>query len=270
MSEAKLVPLVLTIFLWLLAIVTALIFVARVWWTPELASVHGQAIDDQLILSLIISGAIFVAAHLVLGYVIWRYRDRGTGRARHSHDRPKLEASWTIATAVLFVGLGIQGNGVWANYLNEKMPPDTITIEVTAQQFAWNIRYPGTDGRFGRTDPKRIDDSLGNYIGIDPTDSAGNDDIVTQNIATVPVNRAVQVILRSKDVTHSFFVPQFRLKQDAVPGLAIPIHFTATRTGEYEIACAELCGMQHYKMRGRLQVMSESDFQIWLKSRAAL
>ena len=262
-------PLVLAAFLWLLAIVTAVIFVARIWWTPELASVHGQAVDDQLVLTLIVAGAIFVAAHFMLGYFIWRYRARGTARARYWNDHPKLEAAWTISTTILFIGLGIQGNGVWAGYLRESLPPDAIDIEVTAQQFAWNFRYPGPDGRFGRTDPKRIDDSLGNFVGIDPTDSAGNDDIVTQNIAAVPVNRAVRVILRAKDVTHSFFVPRFRVKQDAVPGLTIPVHFTATLAGEYEIACAELCGMQHHKMRGRLQVMSDGEFQSWLKSRAA-
>jgi cytochrome c oxidase subunit 2 len=173
-------------------------------------------------------------------------------------------------TAVIFIGLGIQGNRVWAAYFLTDAPPGALTIEVTAQQFAWNFRYPGPDGKFGRTDPKLIDDSLGNYIGLDPKDPAGQDDVTTQNIMAVPLNRPVRVMLRSKDVTHSFFVPQLRVKQDAVPGMAIRIHFTATKAGEYEIACAELCGMQHYKMRGRLLVMEEAEFQKWLKSRAAL
>jgi cytochrome c oxidase subunit II len=264
------VPLVLAAFLWLLAVSTAVLFFARVWWMPELASVHGQAIDNQLLFTMSIMGAIFVLAHLVLGWFIWRYRSTANGRARYWPNHPRLEAAWTIGTAVLFIGLGIQGNRVWARYLDEKAPADALTIEVTAQQFAWNIRYPGADGRFGRTDAKLIDDSLGNYLGIDPADSAGNDDIVTQNVAAVPVNRAVRVVLRSKDVTHSFFVPQLRVKQDAVPGLAIPVHFAVVRPGAYEIACAELCGMQHHKMRGRLHVMSDGEFHSWLKSRAAL
>ena len=149
-------------------------------------------------------------------------------------------------------------------------PPNPYTIELTAQQFAWNVRYPGPDGQFGRTDATLIDDSLANYLGLDPKDPAGKDDITTQNIMAVPLNRPVRVILRSKDVTHSFFVPQLRLKQDAVPGMAIRVHFTAVKPGEYEIACAELCGMQHYKMRGRLLVMPEPEFQKWLKARAAL
>jgi cytochrome c oxidase subunit II len=263
------VPAALPAFLWLLAIVTVAIFITQLWWTPELASAHGLAVDDQLVLTLIIVGSVFLLAHLALGYFIWRYRASTQGRAIYLEGNHKLEAAWTIATAVLFLGLAIQGNGVWARYLAETIPPDAISVEITAQQFAWNIRYPGADGRFGRTDPKLIDDSIGNYIGLDPKDSTGNDDIVTQNVMAVPVGHAVRIVLRSKDVTHSFFVPQLRVKQDAVPGLSIPVHFTPTKPGEYEIACAELCGMQHYKMRGRLQVVSEPEFHGWLKSRAS-
>src|SRR5262249_48589701 len=107
-------------------------------------------------------------------------------------------------------------------------------------------------------------------IGLDSKDAAAKDDVVTQNIMAIPVNRPVRVILRSKDVTHSFFVPQLRVKQDAVPGMAIQVHFTATRAGEYELGCTDLGGMQHYKMRARLLVMSDADFDSWLKSRAAL
>jgi cytochrome c oxidase subunit 2 len=114
-----------------------------------------------------------------------------------------------------------------------------------------------------------VNDSLGNYLGLDANDAAGQDDIVAQNLMAVPINRPVRVVLRTKDVTHSFFVPRFRVKQDAVPGMAIPVHFTATKPGEYEVACAELCGMQHYKMRARLQVLEDAEFQSWLKSRAA-
>jgi cytochrome c oxidase subunit 2 len=160
------------------------------------------------------------------------------------------------------------GNQVWASLLTGA-PPGALTIEVTAQQFAWNIRYSGADGRFGRTDPKLINDAAAEFLGLDPKDPASEDDVVAQNIMAVPVNRPVQVILRTKDVTHSFFVPQLRVKQDTVPGMAIRVHFTATKPGEYEIACAELCGMQHYKMRGRLLVMQEGEFQGWLKTRAA-
>jgi cytochrome c oxidase subunit 2 len=181
-----------------------------------------------------------------------------------------MELTWTLVTAVVFVGLGIQGNKVWADYYLSPVPADATTVEVTAQQFAWNIRYAGVDGKFGRTDVKLINDGAAEFLGIDPKDPAGRDDVMTQNIMAIPVNRPVRVTLRTKDVTHSFFVPQLRVKQDAVPGIAIQVHFTAVKTGEYEIACAELCGMTHYKMRGRLLVMQEAEYQKWLKERASL
>jgi cytochrome c oxidase subunit 2 len=260
----------LALFFWAVAVVTVAIFLGRVWWLPDLVSEHGAAIDHQLILTLILAGVVFFLAQIALGYFIWRYRARGTGFASYWHESSKLEFTWTIATAVLFIFLGIRGNQVWASYFLTDAPPDALTIEVTGQQFAWNIRYPGPDGKFGKTDPAQINDSLGNYLGLDRRDPDAKDDIVTQNIMAVPVNRPVRVMLKSKDVTHSFFVPQLRVKQDAVPGMAIRIHFTAIRPGEYEVACAELCGMQHYKMRARLLVMTDADFDKWLKGRAAL
>jgi len=260
----------LALFFWLVAIVTVALFVARVWWLPELISAHGAAVDQQLVLTLATAGFVFLLAHIGLGYFIWRYRARGGERASYWHENPKMELTWTLVTAVVFVGLGVQGNRVWADYFLSPVPPDAMTVEVTAQQFAWNIRYAGPDGKFGRTDVKLINDASAEFLGIDPKDPTGRDDVMTQNIMAIPVNRPVRVLLRTKDVTHSFFVPQLRVKQDAVPGLSIQVHFTAIKTGEYEIACAELCGMQHYKMRGRLLVMQEADFQNWLKERASL
>ena len=263
-------PLLLGLFFGAVAVTTVGIFLAKWWWLPELISVHGAAVDHQLTATLTIAGIVFFLAQVTLGIFVWKFRSRGTERANHWHENPKLEGTWTILTAILFVGLGLEGNRVWAQYFLTQAPPDAVVVELTAQQFAWNIRYPGADRQFGLTDPALIDDAAGNYIGLDPKDGPAKDDVVTQNIMAIPVNRPVRIILRSKDVTHSFFVPQLRVKQDAVPGMGIQVHFTATKTGEYEIACAELCGMQHYKMRGRLLVMSDADFDAWLKTRAAL
>jgi cytochrome c oxidase subunit 2 len=262
-------PLVLGLFFWAVAIVTVAIFVGRVWWMPELASVHGAGIDQQLVLTLVVAGVAFFLAQIALGYLIWRYRVRGTDRATYWHEDPKLEVTWTVVTAIVFIGLAVQGNRIWARYIFSSPAADAITVEVTGQQFAWNIRYAGADGRFGRTDPKLINDANAEYLGLDPADPAGKDDIMTQNIMAVPVNRPVRVMLRTKDVTHAFFVPNLRVKQDAVPGLNIPVNFTPTKVGEFEIACAELCGMQHYKMRARLLVMPEAEYQNWLKQRAS-
>lgn len=261
-------PLVLAIFFWVVATVTVAIFLARVWWLPALASVHGAGIDQQLILTLTVAGVAFFLAQVGLGYLLWRYRARGAQPATYWHENPKLEVTWTVITAVVFIGLAVRGNRIWAEYIYSP-PEPAVTIEVTGQQFAWNVRYAGADGRFGRTDPKLINDANAEFLGLDPQDPAGKDDIVTQNIVAVPVNRPVRILLRTKDVTHALFLPNLRVKQDAVPGLTIPVNFTPTKTGEFEIACAELCGMQHYKMRARLLVMTEAEYQDWLKQRAS-
>lgn len=257
----------LALFFVLVGVVTVAIFQLRIWWLPELISEHGALIDNQLVLTLAIAGAVFLLAQVGLGLFIWRNRGRKGQRAIYWHENGKLEATWTIATAVIFVGLAIRGNMVWADYQNTTMGADDVVVEVTAQQFAWNIRYPGEDGEFGRTDPELIDDALGMFLGIDPDDPLGDDDVLTQNVMAVPVNRPVRVLLRTKDVTHSFFVPQLRVKQDTLPGLLLSVHFTANKIGEYEIACAELCGMQHYMMRGRLLVMEQAEYEDWLAAR---
>jgi cytochrome c oxidase subunit 2 len=260
----------LALFFCAMASITVAIFLGKVWWLPELVSVHGAAIDNQLILTLAIAGIAFFFAQIGLGYAIWKFRARGTQRAENWHENPRMEVFWTTVTAVVFIALAVQGDRIWAQYILTPVPANALTVEVTAQQFTWNIRYPGPDGVFGRTDVHLIKDADANFLGLDPKDPASRDDIVLQNIIAVPVNRPIRILLRSKDVTHSFFVPVLRVKQDAVPGLAIQVQFTATKTGEYEIPCAELCGMQHYKMRGRLLVMQPADFENWLKQRATM
>jgi cytochrome c oxidase subunit 2 len=256
------------VFFWLLALGTAAAFIVHPIWLPELVSAQGVDVDRQLIFTLGIAGVAFVLAHIMLGIFLWRFGGNLSGRALYWHENPRLEITWTVATAVVFVGLGLQGSRIWAREYLTEPPANAMTIEVTAQQFAWNFRYPGPDGKFGRTRPDKVDDSEGNYIGLDDSDPAGNDDITTQNIVAVPVNRPILLIVKSRDVLHSFFVPVLRFKQDAVPGMGIPVHFTATKIGEYEVACAELCGMQHYKMRARFLVMSDPDFTAWLKARS--
>ena len=158
--------------------------------------------------------------------------------------------------------------GVWANVHFEKAPADSLEIQVLAKQFAWSFRYAGPDGKFGKTDIKLINDANANPFGLDDKDPASKDDVVT-GVMFVPVNREVEVILRAHDVIHSFYVPSMRFKQDAVPGLAIHMHFTPIQTGDYEIACAELCGLGHYKMHGMLKVVSQEDFDKWLAAREA-
>ncbi len=263
---ALLIALVLT----LITLISVVLVWAKVWWFPVNIAVHGQAIDHQFTVTFIVTGIIFVLAQLALAYFVWRYRDRGDGRkVTYSQGNNLWEATWTTAAAIIFIGLNLMGFRVWAQMHFTGPAPGAAQIEVTGQQFQWYFRYPGPDGKFGPTHVELVDDAAGNYLGLDRRrDEASKDDVVTATLA-IPVNRPVQLILRSKDVTHSFFVRELRLKQDLVPGMEIPVHFTATRTGRYEVACAELCGLGHYRMRSFLQVMSEEDFEKWMQNMAA-
>jgi cytochrome c oxidase subunit 2 len=256
----------IAVFLTVMTLATVWIFVTKVWWMPAAISEFANGIDAQFMRTLWICGVIFLLAQLALAFIVFRYRG-GAGAAGHSHGNTKLEVIWTSATAILFVGLGLFGERAWAALHFTGAAPGALEVEVTGQQFAWNFRYPGPDGKLGRTDPKLISDSSGNPLGIDPKDPAGADDVVAATLA-VPVNREVELTLRSKDVTHSFFVRELRLKQDAVPGLRIKIHFDAEKEGQYEIVCAELCGLGHHRMRSFLQVKPEAEFESWLKEQA--
>lgn len=253
----------------LITVVSVGLFWAQIWWFPVDISTHGPSVDRQFMLTLIITGVIFVLAQSGLAYFVWRYRDRGDGRkSSYSHGNNKLEATWTIAAAIMFIGLNLMGYRVWAGLHFAGPDPGAMQIEVWGQQFAWYFRYPGPDGKFGPSHVEKINDATANYLGLDRDhDEDSKDDIVTSTLS-IPVNRPVQLLLRSKDVTHSFFVRELRFKQDLVPGMIIPVHFTATQTGRYEIACAELCGLGHYRMRAFLQVMSDEDLKKWLQTMA--
>src|SRR5260370_16263782 len=155
---------------------------------------------------------------------------------------------WVVVRGVLFVGLDLMSSSIWASERFRPAEANAVGVEVTGMPFAWYFRYPGPDGKFGATKPELEDASAGGEaaLGLDPKDPASKDDVVTGTMV-VPVNREVEVILRAHDVIHSFFVPQMRFKQDAVPGLAIPLHFTPVQTGVFDLACAGLVGLGHYK-----------------------
>ncbi len=245
---------------------TIYIFVKRIWWFPEAITPLGADVDAQFVRTLVITGIVFFLAQLGLGFAIVRYRDRGR-RAVYSHGNNKLEILWTTATAIMFLGLGIAAERAWARFHFQGASPGALQIEVVGQQFQWNFRYPGPDGVFGRTDPALINDGAGNFLGLDTSDPAAQDDLVVPQLA-IPVNREVELILRAKDVTHSFFVRELRFKQDTVPGLTVRVHFTATKTGKYEIACAELCGLGHHRMRSDLFVLPPDEYENWLRQQA--
>jgi cytochrome c oxidase subunit 2 len=164
------------------------------------------------------------------------------------------------------VGVLAKGLPVW-EMIYGATPPEALVVEVTAQQFEWIVRYPGKDGVFGRTRPDLVSGEA-NPAGLDPADSAAVDDVVTRGALHLPAGRAVVARLQARDVLHSFSVPAFRVKQDVVPGMVIPTQFVPTTPGRYEIACAELCGAAHYRMRGRVIVHPPEEFAAWLSTQA--
>lgn len=250
---------VLAVIIWILTLGSVSLFFVKKWWFPEAISSHAAALDRQFLLTIIVVGIAFTAAQVGLGYVVWKYRDRGpTDRAVYTHGSNRLEVVWTVVTAVIFIGLAVMGQSVWASLHFNKAPANSFQVEVVAQQFQWNFHYAGKDGVLGRTDPNLIDDSALNYIGLDQTDPNAKDDVVHSVIA-VPLGRPVELTLRSRDVIHNFWVPQLRFKQDLVPGMNIHVHFTANRAGKYELACAELCGQFHFRMKSYMLVLPEDE-----------
>jgi cytochrome c oxidase subunit 2 len=249
---------VLAVIIWILTLLSVLIFFNKKWWLPPAISEHAPALDHQFVLTIIIVGIAFTAAQVGLGWMVWKYRDSGRAddRALYTHGSNRLEVVWTVITAIVFIGLAVMGQRVWASLRLHDAPPGSYSVEVVAQQFQWNFHYSGKDNVFGRTDPSLIDDSALNYIGLDEADPSAKDDAVTSSLV-IPVNRPVELKLRSKDVIHSFWVPPLRFKQDLVPGMEIKVHFTANKVGKYELACAELCGQNHFKMKSYMLVLPE-------------
>lgn len=250
---------VLAVIIWILTLLSVSLFFIKKWWFPTAISAHAPALDRQFMLTIIVVGIAFTAAQVGLGFMVWKYREGSDhSRATYTHGSSRLEVIWTVVTAVIFIGLAVMGQSVWASLRFNQAPAGSFQIEAVAQQFQWNFHYAGADGVFGRSDPKLIDDSSLNFIGLDEADPNSRDDAVHSVIA-VPAGRPVELLLRSKDVIHNFWVPELRFKQDLVPGMVIRVHFTANTPGKYELACAELCGQLHFKMRSYMLVLPEDE-----------
>jgi cytochrome c oxidase subunit II len=256
----------------IIALISTGIFISKHWWFPVDASAHGHAMDHQFVETFIGAGIGFVLAQLALAGFVWMYGER-KGDARRVRVFPG-GVKWLLILAFVYVGseivlLEVVGQKVWAAMYFTQPPADSLKVQVLAGQFAFYFRYPGPDGKFGPIHVDKIDEGQGNFFGIDYDDPASKDDIVTATMS-VPVNRPVEAFLLSKDMDHGFYVRELRVQQDMVPGMEIPIHFTPTRIGSYDIACNQLCGLGHYNMRTSLDVKSEEDFNKWLVDQAAM
>jgi cytochrome c oxidase subunit 2 len=227
------------------------------WWLPQDAALHGPALDHQLLLNLWIALALLVLAHILLFTgLLLRGRDKKIPRS--------LKVIPLLALTALFIWLTVQSEALWENARYAGADASAMQVEVTGVQFAWYFRYPGADATFGETRANLVDAGAGNPLGIDPADSHGAD--VVSSELVLPAGREVDLRLRSLDVTHGFFVPEMRLKQDAVPGSVFHVHFTPTAPGTYAILCSQLCGMGHYRMQATLRVLSPQDFDTWMRS----
>src|ERR1039458_10110141 len=225
----------LAIFLAVLVAATVYVFAAHLYPPPPPITAAAVVVDHQYDRTLYVAGVIFILAQLGLAYAVVRFRDRGQ-RACFTHGSTALEVLWTSLTILIFLFLGIMGRKAWVDVRFTPPKKNAIQVEVTTNQFVYTFRYPGTDGKFGMLDPSLVNAPAGNPLGLDPNDPTGRDDITVPGL-TVPVDHPIELLLRSQDVIHNFFVRELRLQQDAVPGMVIPVNFTPNRIGEYEIVC---------------------------------
>ena len=234
---------------------------------PTDASAHGPALDAHLILNLWIALGLFALAHalLVTGLLTRRFV-RSRQPESSAPESPAIARLWRIeyiplaVLTVLFAFLTLRAERLWASARYTGGDPAAMQVEVTGVQFAWYFRYPGPDATFGATQPQLVAPGEGNPLGLDPHDRFSTDDLVTSELV-LPANREVDLRLRAQDVIHGFSVPEMRLKQNAVPGETVHLHFTPTTPGTYALLCTQLCGLGHYRMSANLRVLSAEDFE---------
>jgi cytochrome c oxidase subunit 2 len=229
------------------------------WVMTPLASNWGS-IDDTMLITLIITGIVFIAINFFIAFAVIKYRHDKNRTAKYEPENKKLEIWLTVITSIGIIAMLAPGLAVYSDVVT--VPDDAITVEVVGQQWSWSFRYPGADQQLGKSGVEHI--SIDNPFGIDPLDPTGQDDILLLNNRLVlPLDQSVRLLMRSKDVLHDFYVPQFRVKMDMVPGTVTYIWLTPTKIGEFEILCAEFCGVGHFNMRGHVEVQSQQDYEEW-------
>lgn len=244
-------------------------FAHKILGLPELASTSGQGVDDLMVYLHLLMFALLIGWSAYFFYALWRFNAARNPKADYagtkSHIPSYAELAIVVIEAVLLVGVAIP---LWARNVQDFPKPENSTVlQVVAQQFAWNVRYPGPDGKFGRQDMKLV--TSDNVFGVDPADDNGKDDIQVLNDFHVPVNKPVIIYLSSKDVIHSLKLVAMRVTQDAIPGMRIPMTFTPSKVGRYQIECAQLCGGGHAQMAGGIMTVdTPEDYAKWLRSKS--
>lgn len=279
----------------------ALLALSRVWWMPPNGALHGVAIDRLMQWNLIVLCVLFLLAHILLIVILFRpkknpgvpsfapvvdekggipqqipqrsrrseaQRAEESQQARNAHSFvSKFELLPLLALSLLYAWMALAAHRLWAKVGYQGPAPQALQVEVTGEQFQWYFRYPGADRSFGAMRPEFINAPAGNPLGLDPHDSRSSDDYVS-SILVLPVGEEVDLRLRSIDVIHGFFIPGMRLKQNAIPGMEMHIHFTPAVIGDYPILCSQVCGLGHSRMQTHLRVVSEDEFQRWLATAA--
>lgn len=248
----------LGLLLLVLAVAGCALFALKPVWFPLAITADAVQWDREFVRTLWIAGVIFVGVQLLLAFAI--LRAKRARRTTGTHGNWWVQVVCTALTGGLFLTMAVLASQSWAKVASAGSAPEII--EVHAHQFAWNFRYAGPDGKFGKTNIDFINDAGGNPVGIDPQDPAGKDDFVASTLR-IPVGRDVLLLMHSRDVIHDFFVRELRTKQDIVPGMEITLEMKVTEPGKYEIACAELCGLGHSQMRSYLIAMPAREYDQW-------
>lgn len=231
---------------------------------PIAASTHAGEIDEMIVLVHWLMAILFVGWGLFFLFVLFRFRRGANPKASYTGAKGKISKGLEVAVAIVEVVLLVfYAIPAWAKRVKAfPAENEAVVVKVVGEQFAWNVQYPGPDGKFGRTDINLV--AADNPLGLDRRDPDAKDDVTTINQLYLPVDRPVLVHLMSKDVIHSFGLYEMRVKQDAVPGMSIPVWFIPNRVGEYEITCSQLCGLGHFRMRGFVTVQNAADYQKWM------
>ncbi len=239
---------------------STLALIHRVWWMPPNGALHGAAIDRLMWWNLMALSALFLIAHIFLFAAMIR---RKADARESSTSWLKQELIPLAALTLVYAWMAVSAQRLWASIRYQGPAPQALQVEVTGMQFQWYFRYPGADAVFGGTRPELINAPAGNPLGLDHSDPHSADDVVSSTLI-LPAGREVDLDLRSIDVIHGFFIPGMRLKQNAVPGMEMHIHFTPSVVGDYPILCSQVCGLGHARMQAHLRVVSDSEYQSWL------